>query len=99
EGAIESLLAPIATAVERAFARVRGAVQFTLRVRGKAAPRPRASTKAGPGTRWLEDRRALRAVPEIAPIEEATRPWVRAVVVERGRDPRLLATVFHLVAR
>jgi hypothetical protein len=110
EPAIRRLLASLSDPIARAFDRVRGAVQFTLRVRGRPAPAPAARTPGraagvGPGTRWLAERLARSAVPEIAPLTEATAPWVRAVRTERegarrsARDPDLLATVYHLVAQ
>lgn len=107
--AVQALLAPLAGSLAGAFDRVRGAVQFTLRVSGARArlPSPRAG---GPGTRWLARRIARQQVPEIAAVTEATRPYVREVRVERvdgagraldrvARAPRQLASVYHLVAR
>lgn len=95
--ALRALIAPVAGALEPAFERVRGAVQLTLRVEGRALPRRPPS--GGPGTRWLAARRALHEVPEIAVVSEATRPYVREARAERhARGPRL-ASVYHLVAR
>src|SRR5262249_9909731 len=109
--ALEELLAPLAEPIGRALARVRGCVQFTLRVAGRAARQPtRSSRKEGPGTRWLARRMARQRGPAVAALTEETRPFVRAVRVERhdvrGTPPLPpiaardhLATVYHLVER
>jgi hypothetical protein len=101
--ALTTLLAPLGPAIPPAFARVRDAVQFTLRVTGKPAPSPAPTSRrhVGPGTRWLANRMARHRVPEIAALSEATRPFVREVRVERADAPQAgrLATVYHLVAR
>jgi Gas vesicle synthesis protein GvpL/GvpF len=97
--AINALLAPLAAPVERALARVRGAVQFTLGVSGRSAPAPRPAKGAGPGTLWLAERLARHQVPEIEVLSEATRPLVREVRAERHDSGPRLATVYHLVAR
>jgi hypothetical protein len=110
-----ALLAPLADPISRAFERVRGSVQFTVKITGpsKRGARVRRSARAGPGTRWLTSRAAMQRVPEIEALTEATRPFVRATRVERhdgsarkAPDGRLgthrkpvLATVYHLVAR
>lgn len=97
--AVRAAIAPLGGLLARAFERVRGAVQFTLRVDGRRAPARRAPAGIGPGARWLEERRASREVPEIAVVSEATRRWVREVRAERtDRGPRI-ASVYHLVAR
>jgi hypothetical protein len=84
--------------VARAFDRVRDAVQFTLRVRGVGEPKRAKSRRGvGPGTRWLTDRFARQSVPELAPVTEATRAWVRETRSERR--PPSDAVVYYLVAR
>lgn len=85
-------------ALARAFERVRDAVQITLRVTGEASP-VAVPEEGGPGTRWIAARRAARSVPEIAPVTDATAPFVRASHAERGPDAARLATVYHLVER
>lgn len=99
--ALEHVLAAPADAIERAFERVRGAVQLTLRVSGRPSP-PSIPARVGPGTRWLAERIARQQVPEIAAVTEATRPYVREVRAERHdrreRSP-WFASVYHLVAR
>jgi hypothetical protein len=99
--ALRALTKPLAALLRRAFSRVRGCVQFTLRVRGVRAPARRHTARAGagPGTRWLEEQVARHRVPEIAALTEATRPFVREVRMERRDVPPLLATVYCLVAR
>jgi hypothetical protein len=97
--AIEALVAPLSGALADAFERVRGAVQFTLRVSGRRAAAPKAGRRVGPGTRWLAKRIAKQRVVEIAPLTEATRPFVREARAERHDRPPLLASVYHLVAR
>jgi len=99
--ALKALLAPLAEPIGRALARVSGCVQFTLRAAGRATRQPtRSSRKEGPGTRWLARRMARERVPEIAALTEETRPFVRAVRMERQEPPRdHFATVYHLVER
>jgi hypothetical protein len=46
----------LAVALERAFERVRGAVQFTLRVSGRRRRAPPIDRLTGPGTQWLAER-------------------------------------------
>lgn len=97
--ALASLLAPIATSVLRALELVRDAVQFTLRVYGRAARPPRAARAAGPGTRFMNARLRARQVPEIAAVTASVAPYVRATRVERHDRGPLLASVYHLVPR
>jgi hypothetical protein len=100
--AVRALLAPVRALLPPAFARVRDAVAFTIRVsRVRRARPPRASVPAaaGPGTRWLAARLAQHRVPEIDPLTEATAPFVRERRVERHDRGPELATVYHLVAR
>ncbi|OJY27742.1 MAG: hypothetical protein BGO98_41530 [Myxococcales bacterium 68-20] len=97
--AVKAAIAPLGGMLERAFERVRGAVQFTLRVDGLRAPAKRAPAGTGPGTRWLAERRARHEVPELTAVSEATRPWVREVRAERHDHGPRIASVYHLVAR
>ncbi|MDF2691828.1 MAG: hypothetical protein K0S65_211 [Labilithrix sp.] len=96
---VAALLTPLTGPVERALERVRGAVQFTLRVRGKAAPPTKPGANVGPGTRWLAKRIARHQVPEVEAVRQATRPFVREVRAERQDAGTQLATVYHLVPR
>jgi hypothetical protein len=100
------LVAARSVAVARAFDRVRGMVQLSLRVTGVPAPEAEPSPGAGPGTRWLARRAARERAPEISALTEATRPFVREARVERaataaksGRRRGPIASVYHLVAR
>lgn len=97
--ALASLLAPIAPSIERALELVRDCVQFTVRVYGRAAPPPKTTRGAGPGTRFMNARLRARQVPEIAPVTAEVAPLVRATRVERHDRDRLLASVYHLVPR
>jgi gas vesicle protein GvpL/GvpF len=58
---------------------------------------------AGPGTRYLAERRRdlaeRRALPEVAALREALRPLLKAERVERHAAGRLLATAYDLVPR
>jgi hypothetical protein len=81
---VQALLLPLAAPIKRAFERVRGAVQFTLRVTGRRrSAEPVHVPAVGPGTRWLAERMAAQRVSEIACITEATRPWVREIRSQR----------------
>jgi hypothetical protein len=99
-----------------ALALVEGCVQMTLRVfAGPEAPDaapPEPTPIAGdlgPGARYLYERREAaaraRALPEIAPLREALRPYLKAERVERANPSQnktpgpLLATAYDLVAR
>lgn len=108
DASIRASLTPVVPALERAFERVRDAVQFTLRVRGLHDSSPPVELGPGPGARWIGARLARRRVPEIEAIESATRPWVRESRVERhdagvasgaARAVAPAATAYHLVAR
>jgi hypothetical protein len=102
--------------VVRALALVEGCVQMTLRVFARPdAPHaellagPALPEDLGPGARFLYARKEAaaraRALPEIAPLREALRPYLRSERIERAdSDPlkaqgRLLATAYDLVAR
>jgi gas vesicle protein GvpL/GvpF len=89
---------------------VRGCEQMTLRFArrdGVAAPTPAPETSpsagGGPGTRYLDARRAsagdARAIPEVGRVLDALAPLVRGERRERHERPPLLASVYHLVPR
>lgn len=88
-----------------AFDRVRGCVQYTLRVHGPPRPAPKRRVEMT-GTAWLRKRRAELTAPELMPVVAATRPFVREVRSEsRGADAKkgasfvVLAVAYHLVPR
>jgi Gas vesicle synthesis protein GvpL/GvpF len=88
----------------KALAQVEGCVQMTLRVFGEQAERtegtPRTAGTASAGTRYLEERRRARTLPEIAPLREALRPLLRAERIERSLGQGLLlGTAYDLVGR
>jgi hypothetical protein len=98
--------------LEEALTLVDGCVQMTLRVfAGPDAPdevdTPEPPDESlGPGARYMQARREAaaraRALPEIAPLREALRPFLRAERVERPRSAtsgRLRATAYDLVKR
>lgn len=115
EAALVRALAPREAELAEALARVAGCVQMTLRVFGgpgdEAAPSsegaeaaaPFLPEAAGPGTRYLLQRRVeaerARSLPEIAELRAALAPLLRAERVERHAAGRLLATAYDLVAR
>jgi hypothetical protein len=107
EASLRALLAPLSGAIGRALDRVRGAVQFDLRVTGRRARRTPPAAAAGPGTRWLATKTARLRVPELAPLTEATHAIVRATRLERHdagpwrKAPvdAPFASAYHLVAR
>ncbi len=79
-----------------ALALVRGREQMTLRVHGPGAPAPLIAS-AGSGTRYLEERRRARKLPELDPLRTALAALVRAERTERHSEPGLLASVYHLI--
>jgi len=81
-----------------ALATVRGREQMTLRVHGQTAP-VLGSPGGGPGTRYLEERRRARKLPELDPLRAALSALVRAERIERHAEPGLLASVYHLIDR
>lgn len=97
--AVKALIAPVGPSLERAFERVRGAVQFTLRVSGLPTSPPPPDPRLGPGTRWLATQAARHAIPELASFLDTTRPFARALRIERRDDAPGLANVYQLVAR
>jgi hypothetical protein len=82
-----------------ALALVRGREQMTLRIHGPAVPAPAFAPVVGPGTRYLEERRRARRLPELDPLRSALSGLVRAERVERHSEPGLLASVYHLIDR
>lgn len=102
-------LRPRLEAFREGLRAVRGCEQMTLRFARRdaadAAPAPASTSPApaGPGTRYLDARRASagdpRAVPEVARVLDALAPLVRGERRERHERPPLLASVYHLVAR
>ena len=82
-----------------ALSLVKDREQMTLRVHGPGAPAPAFAPPAGPGTRYLEERRRARRLPELDPLRAALGPAVRAERVERHSEPGLLASVYHLIDR
>lgn len=97
--ALSALLEPISAVIAGALEQVHDATQFTLRVYGKAAPKTKAKTGEGPGTRFMNERLRAHRVPEIANVTAATKDFVRASRAQRHDRPPLLASVYHLVAR
>lgn len=98
---LRALVAPRKGELARGFERVRGAVQFTLRVSGKKQRRPKPpAMSGGPGTRWLAERLLARRIPEADSLTDATKPWVREQRSEPTpeRAPRL-GTIYQLVSK
>jgi hypothetical protein len=98
EGALRQAFAGREAELRDALSLVKGREQMTLRVHGPGAPAP-AFAPAGPGTRYLEERRRARRVPELDPLRTALAQVVRAERVERHSEPGLLASVYHLIDR
>ena len=110
ERALGDALRPRLSAFRDGLRAVRGCEQMTLRfARGEpapaapVAPSDSADAAAGPGTRYLEARRAAagdpRAIPDVARVLDALAPFVRAERRERHESSPLLASVYHLVPR
>ena len=100
--ALAPLIAPRAADLRRALRRVAGREQMTLRVFGAAPAAPaRPPRSGGPGTRYLDARRAARGVaaPAVARLRARLGRWIRAERVEPSDSPPLLASVYHLVDR
>lgn len=95
--ALSALLEPVAPLVKKSLERVRGCVQFTVRVYGE--PKKPKPARGGPGTRFMSALLAARRVPEIDDVAAAVAPFVKATRVERHDRPPLLASVYHLVPR
>ncbi|TMA26010.1 MAG: hypothetical protein E6J78_15420 [Deltaproteobacteria bacterium] len=93
-------LADRAEELRQALALVRGREQMTLRIHGPGAATAALSAKeGGAGTRYLEERRRARQLPEIDPLRRALAGLVRAERIERHSEPGLLASVYHLIDR
>jgi hypothetical protein len=104
-------LRPRLDAFREGLRAVRGCEQMTLRFARRDAAAPdvapalpsTSSASAGPGTRYLDARRASagdpRAIPEVGRVLDALAPLVRGERWERHGHPPLLASVYHLVAR
>jgi hypothetical protein len=99
---LEEGLAPRIDALASALERTRGCDQMTLRLYAPgSSPLPAQSGLAavGPGTRFLRDRAAKTALPELERVRDALGSLVRGQVVEGHDAPPLRASVFHLVER
>jgi len=110
DDALCDALRPRLAAFRDGLRAVRGCEQMTLRFArpdaGASAPAPppaSAEAAAGPGTRYLDARRAAagdaRAIPEVARVLDALVPFVRGERRVRHERPPLLASVYHLVPR
>jgi len=111
ERALCDALRPRLSAFRDGLRAVRGCEQMTLRfARADAgasaldtAPASGPDAAAGPGTRYLDARRAAagdpRAVPEVARVLDALAPFVRGERRLRHERPPLLASAYHLVPR
>ena len=76
---------------------VSGREQMTLRIHGPAVPTPALPSTSG--TRYLEERRRARRIPELDPLRTALQGVSHAERVERHSEPGLLASVYHLIDR
>jgi hypothetical protein len=89
-----------AAELREALELVRGREQMTLRVHGDApGPTQLGPLPAGPGARYLEERRRARRLPELDELRAALQDLVRAERVERHQERGLLASVYHLIDR
>jgi gas vesicle protein GvpL/GvpF len=99
DGTLARLLLPREAALLEALSLVRGREQMTLRLHGTAA-NVAVESGGGPGTRYLEERRRARAVPELDPLRAALGDRIRAERVERhDAGAGLVASAYHLVDR
>jgi gas vesicle protein GvpL/GvpF len=108
---LREALRPRLAAFREGLRTVRGCEQMTLRFSRleTAAPAESASLAeppapgGGPGTRYLDARRASlgdpRALPEVRRVLDALAPLVRGERRERHDRPPLIASVYHLVGR
>ena len=104
-------LRPRLAALREGLRTVRGCEQMTLRfsrletaAAAEAVSLPELSAAGGgPGTRYLDARRASagdpRALPEVGRVLDALAPLVRGERRERHDRPPLIASVYHLVGR
>ena len=108
ERALCDALRPRLDAFREGLRAVRGCEQMTLRFArpdGDPGPAPGSTSEgsSGPGTRYLDTRRASagdpRAIPEVARVLDALAPLVRGERRQRHERAPLLASVYHLVAR
>jgi Gas vesicle synthesis protein GvpL/GvpF len=103
EATFAGRLAPRAGEIAAALELVRGCVQMTLRVFGEPASIPAVEPEGGPGARYLAARlreaERSRSLPEIEPLREVLRPFLRAEKVRRQDGGSLLGTAYHLVLR
>ncbi|HEX6898735.1 MAG TPA: GvpL/GvpF family gas vesicle protein [Thermoanaerobaculia bacterium] len=103
EATFTARLVPRAGEIAAALELVRGCVQMTLRVFGDPEPVPAVEPEGGPGARYLAARlreaARSRSLPEIEPLREVLRPFLRAEKVRRHDAGRLLGTAYHLVPR
>jgi hypothetical protein len=110
EGQLCEALRPRLAAFREGLRTVRGCEQMTLRfsrletVPAASAPLPEPPAPGGgPGTRYLDARRASlgdpRALPEVRRVLDALAPLVRGERRERHDRPPLIASVYHLVGR
>ena len=97
--ALRQQLGARAAELAEALQLVRGREQMTLRVNGPGAPAPLLAASTGAGTRYLEDRRRARKMPELDPLRAALGELIRAERLERHSEPGLLASVYHLIDR
>lgn len=96
ETELQELVEARAPALIEALGLVRGREQMTLRVLGAPAPQP---SSAGPGTRYLEERRRASRLPELDPLRSALSGLIRSEQVEPHAQPGLAASVYHLIDR
>jgi hypothetical protein len=94
EAALRTSLEQRGDELRQALELVRGREQMTLRVLGERAVAAPAS-----GTQYLEQRLKLVRLPELDPLREALKPFVRAEKLEPHDQPGLLASVYHLIDR
>ncbi len=111
ERELREALRPRLPAFRDGLCAVRGCEQMTLRfsrldASAPAEPAPLAeppTAGGGPGTRYLDARRASlgdpRTLPEVRRVLDALAPLVRGERRERHDRPPLIASVYHLVAR
>jgi len=97
DAALSAALGEREAELAEALLLVRGREQMTLRVHG--SPKASLPAGAGPGTRYLEERRQASQIPALGPLRSALSGVVRAERVERHGEPGLLASVYHLIDR
>jgi hypothetical protein len=95
--ALLAALRPREEELREALQMVKGREQMTLRIHGPVAPSPAFTPTTG--TRYLEERRRARRIPELDPLRQALQGMAHAERVERHSEPGLLASVYHLIDR